>query len=49
VPATGVARGDSPLSPLSGKGWQEYDCIRKHLIGLPGAVSLAPRDERRWP
>jgi uncharacterized protein len=26
-------------------GWQQYDCVRKHLVGVPGAVSLPPRDE----
>ena len=33
---------DAPL-----KGWQQYDCVRKHLVGVPGAVSLPPRDENR--
>jgi TRAP transporter TAXI family solute receptor len=28
-------------------GWQQYDCVRKHLVGVPGAVSLPPRDEGR--
>jgi uncharacterized protein len=28
-------------------GWQQYDCVRKHLVGVPGAVSLPPRDESR--
>jgi len=33
---------DAPL-----KGWQQYDCVRNHLVGVPGAVSLPPRDESR--
>jgi uncharacterized protein len=33
---------DAPL-----KGWQQYDCVRAHLVGVPGAVSLPPRDESR--
>ena len=33
---------DAPL-----KGWEQYDCVRKHLAGVPGAVSLPPRDESR--
>lgn len=33
---------DAPL-----KGWQQYDCVREHLVGVPGAVSLPPRDESR--
>jgi hypothetical protein len=33
---------DAPL-----KGWQQYDCVRRHLVGVPGAVSLPPRDESR--
>ena len=33
---------DAPL-----KGWEQYDCVRKHLAGVPGAVSLPPRSESR--
>jgi hypothetical protein len=32
---------DAPL------GWEQYDCVRTHLVGVPGAVSLPPRDENR--
>lgn len=28
-------------------GWEQYDCVRKHLVGLPGVVLLPPRDESR--
>lgn len=28
-------------------GWEQYDCVRKHLVGVPGAVSLPSRDESR--
>ena len=34
---------DAPLN-----GWQQYDCVREHLVGVPGAVSLPSRDESRW-
>jgi len=26
-------------------GWEQYDCARKHLVGVPGAVLLPSRDE----
>jgi TRAP transporter TAXI family solute receptor len=28
-------------------GWQQDDCVRKHLVEVPGAVSPPPRDESR--
>ena len=41
-PRWGLVDLDAPL-----QGWQQYDCVRKHLVGVPGAVSLPPRDESR--
>jgi TRAP transporter TAXI family solute receptor len=28
-------------------GWEQYDCVRKRLVGVPGAVLLPPQDESR--
>jgi uncharacterized protein len=33
---------DAPL-----RGWEQHDCVREHLAGMPGAVSLPPRGESR--